>query len=150
MPTILDPELQCPLFHYGLVHLYPPEILTVYGACVALRETIEGDSEWLYGHCRHVSPHSYGDVPIETWSELQRWYKDGKLHWDMKLHWEVPVPAEIFVHSSQLWYKDGKLHRGGDLPAKIGADGSQFWYKDGKMQLGGDLPTEIWAHSVQK
>jgi hypothetical protein len=42
-PTILDAELQCPLLHHGLVHLYPREISAVYAACVELRETIERD-----------------------------------------------------------------------------------------------------------
>jgi len=42
MPTILDPELQCPLLHHGLVLLYPPEIAAVYATCVELRETGSG------------------------------------------------------------------------------------------------------------
>jgi len=35
---ILDPELQCPLLHHGLVYLYPWEISVVYATCV-----VEGD-----------------------------------------------------------------------------------------------------------
>ena len=95
MSTILDPELQTPLLHHGLVHLYPPEISVVYAACVELRETIEGDREWLDLNCRHVWPHSYGDVPV-----VEKW-------------------------SGRRWHKDGKLHRDNDLPDWIDADGLQ-------------------------
>ena len=143
MSTILDLELQSPLLHYGLVHLYPREISRVYGACVALRETIEGDREWLDGNCRHVSPHSHGDVPIETWPGLQRWYRDGKLHRDGDL------PAIIFADGSQCWYKYGRRHRSGDLPAEIWAYGTQRWYKDGKLHRDGDLPAEIRTDGAQ-
>ena len=144
MSTILDLELQCPLLHHGLVHLYPREITRVYAACVALRETIEGDRAWLDSHCRHVLPHSYGDVPFEDWSGLRCWYRDGKIHRDGDL------PARIKVDGSQSWYKEAKLHRDNDLPAEIRADGTQWWYKDGKIHRDGDLPAATLADGTQK
>ena len=72
MPTILDPELQCSLLHHVLVHLYASEIAAVYAACVELKETIEGDREWLDANCRHLLPHSYGDIPIMDSSDGTR------------------------------------------------------------------------------
>jgi len=105
MPTILDPDLQCPLLHHGLVHLYPPEISVVYTTCIELRDTIEGDRAWLDVHCQHVLPHSYGDVPTVDENGVQRWYRDGKRHRGNDL------PAQIWTNGTQFWYKDGKLHR---------------------------------------
>ena len=167
MSTILEIELQSPLLHHGLVHLYPREISRVYGACVALRETIEGDREWLDSNCRHVSPHSHGDVPIETWPGLQRWYRDGELHRDGDLpamikpdgtqrwykygkwHRDNDLPAEIWADGTQKWYKYGECHRVGDLPAVIQANGTQYWYRDGKQHRDGDLPAVIYADGTQ-
>ena len=134
MPTIPDLELQCPLLHHGLVHLNTAEISVVYAACVKLRETIEGDREWLYGNCLHASPHSYGDVPVVNKWGARRWYRDGKLHRGGDL------PAGIYANGTLMWYKQGKQHRDGDLPAVIGADGTQFWFKNGKRHHR-DLPT---------
>ena len=134
MSTILDPELQCPLLHHGLVHLHPSEISVVYAACVELRETIEGEREWLGVNCRHVWPHSYGDVPaVDKWSG-RRWHKDGKLHRGGDLL------AIIRENGAQEWYQYGKLHRDGDLPAVINIDGTQEWHKDGKLHRDGDRP----------
>jgi len=115
----------------------------VYAACVGLRDTIEGDRAWLDGHCQHVLPHSYEDVPIvDVWRRC--WYRDGQLHRGGDL------PAVIQVNGSQRWYKDGKKHRDGDLPAEIWADGVQFWYKDGQRHRDGDLPAEIRADGSQE
>ena len=161
MPPILDPELQCPLLHHGLVHLYPPEISTVYAACVELRDTIEGDRAWLDGNCQHILPHSYGDVPSVDEGGNQTWYRDGQLHrggdlpaviqedgtqlWyqDGEQHRDGDLPAEIWVSGEQRWCKYGNRHRDGDLPAEIWKDGSQFWYKDGRLQRDWDLPAMI-------
>jgi len=144
MPTILDPELQSPLLHHCLVLLYPPEISRVYAACVALRETIEGDREWLDGNCRHVWPHSSRGVPTVDWlCGTQKWYRDGELHRDGDL------PAEIWANGTQKWYRDGELHRDGDLPAEIWANGSQRWYREGVMHRDGDLPAVTWVDGTQ-
>ena len=138
MHTVLDPEIQSPLLHHGLVHLlYPSEISVVYAACMGLRDTIEGDRAWLNGNCQHLKPHSYGDVPVVDELGNQDWYRDGKLHRDNDL------PAMIRALGTQKWYKDGKLHREGDLPAVIWANGTQNWYKYGKQHRDGDLPAEI-------
>ena len=145
MPTILDPELHTPLLNHGLMHLYTPEISVVYGACLELRETIEGDREWLDLNCRHVLPHSYGDVPYEDdWGGRRCWYRDGKLHRGGGL------PAEIYADGTQMWYKDGKLHRDGDLPTAIWPNGMQRWYKDGKLHRDNDLPAKIEADGTQE
>ena len=97
----------------------------MYAACVQLRETIEGDREWLNSNCRHVLPHSYGGVPVVDSEGNQFWHRDGEYHRAGDL------PAKIWVDGSQFWYKDGKQHRDWDLPAEIWADGTQGWYKDG-------------------
>jgi hypothetical protein len=119
MSTILDPELQCPLLHHGLVHLYSREISAVYAACVELRDAIERDWEWLGDNCQHILPHSYGDVP-----------RVGEL-------------------GTRCWHRDGKLHRGGDLPAVIWSNGVQFWFKNGEHYRDGDLPAVIWSDGEQ-
>ena len=130
---IVDPELQCPLLYHGFVHLYPPEISVVYAACVGLRDTIEGDREWLDDNCQHIWPHSHGDVPVINEKGSQCWYKDGKLHRGGDL------PAVIWDNGCQFWYKNGEWHRDGDLPAVI-LQGTQWWYKNGKLHRDGDRP----------
>ena len=140
---MLEPELQCPLLHHGLVHLYPQEISKVYAACVVLRETIEGDREWLDLNCRHVLPHSYGDVPTMNKYGTRCWY------WDGRLHRGGDLPVVILADGSQFWYKYGKEHRDGDLPAMIHVDGSKKWCKDGECHRDGDLPAVIFADGSQ-
>jgi hypothetical protein len=45
MPTILDPELQCPLLHHGLVHLYLPAVIWANGRKMWYKEGVRYDSE---------------------------------------------------------------------------------------------------------
>jgi len=115
MPTILDLELQCPLLHHCLVHLYPPETRAPVSAPSPRPRTSlpAGDLGGVRSVCSVEGgdrcAYSYGDVPFEDQSGLRSWYKDRKLHRDGDL------PAVIWLDGSQTWYKDGEVHRDGDL-----------------------------------
>ena len=87
-------ELQTPLFYHAFVLLYPTEIDRAYATCRTWKDTIDLDHKWLDRWCRHIEPHSFGDLPAVIWAD-----------------------------GTQLWYKNGKWYREGDLPAEILANG---------------------------